>query len=1044
MPRPFTRAFYLFFIFLSVHGGNSFSQSTDKNFILARTYKLPRTTVSDKIQDASQDVSYIDGLGRPLQSISAHASPQLSGSTPNDLVSHTEYDAYGRVSKVYAPSPMNGSGGFQAVTNVITNAVNYYNSSSNFSQPNDRVYTLTEYEPSPLNRVRKQFAVGSDRAVDISYGVNGSNEIKRYVVSGNGVTEDGTYGANQLTFVRTADENNNEAKEFKDKNGRVILKASNAGNGDWLNTFYVYDDFSQLRFVLQPQYQVESNTDKYAFRYQYNEKGLLTSKYVPGGGTTTMAYDERDRLKESTDGKGRTTYFKYDDLNRVIETGERIVTTENPLVKTHYDNYSPSFGAAAGFSNELGDYPGGNRSNIKGKVTFTATRVLYADGNYNANDAWMYTTTYYDDRFNVIQTTRSLYDIGGTSFERTTRQLRFDGRVEKELILQSVGTGNHSVEKIYSYDHADRPLSTRYVVRSDNAIKKDIVLSANRYDALGQLKTKFLYSPSPSDDKFREQLDYTYVPRSWMSKVTGKTSVGDNFGVELKYGNPSQASQQFNGNIAEMTWRQGGGTWVGYKFTYDEAKRLKNAEGLTYGFQERISEYDKNGNIKYLQRYNGTTKWDDLTYEYNGNQLTKVTDSGNSDGFNNGSSASGDDYSYDGVGNATRDANRGIGNDGIAYNFLNLPRQVGINGNTVQYFYDATGNKLRMQNGGTNTKYAGAFEYNDQNYLTRIATEEGQINVTSNGAAIGDYSFEYYLRDHQGNTRMVINEAGTMVQETEYFPFGLAIPRTAGSNKYKFLGKETQPETKWIDLQARFFDPTIGRFMSVDPETEGQLEFSPYHYSYNNPIRFSDPDGRFPECCGGVGDFLTGVGQAFTEDFVGAASPIKASPGYVGAYNSGRTAGHYAAMVVGATEVAGGIIGDVGAVVGEIGSVGIATPVAVPLAAASTTAILHGTAMGAKAAENLRNDKGRVNADGLQGARDAQKATLKGRAPKEIDRVDIPKLDPNGKPLHGQQPHAHIKDKSKVAVNQDGSYKHGDKPLTQKVTDWLKNHGWNL
>ena len=56
--------------------------------------------------------------------------------------------------------------------------------------------------------------------------------------------------------------------------------------------------------------------------------------------------------------------------------------------------------------------------------------------------------------------------------------------------------------------------------------------------------------------------------------------------------------------------------------------------------------------------------------------------------------------------------------------------------------------------------------------------------------------------------------------------------------------KETQLETGHIDLQARFYDPTIGRFTIIDPETEGQLEFSPYHYSFNNPIRFSDPDGE--------------------------------------------------------------------------------------------------------------------------------------------------------------------------------------------------------
>jgi hypothetical protein len=84
-----------------------------------------------------------------------------------------------------------------------------------------------------------------------------------------------------------------------------------------------------------------------------------------------------------------------------------------------------------------------------------------------------------------------------------------------------------------------------------------------------------------------------------------------------------------------------------------------------------------------------------------------------------------------------------------------------------------------------------ALAYNSSNYLTRIATEEGQINITNCG---NDYAFEYYLKDHLGKTRMVMNEAGTMVQETEYFSFGLAIARTSGSNKYLYNGTELQPE----------------------------------------------------------------------------------------------------------------------------------------------------------------------------------------------------------------------------------------------------------
>ncbi|PWJ53083.1 RHS repeat-associated protein [Dyadobacter jejuensis] len=128
----------------------------------------------------------------------------------------------------------------------------------------------------------------------------------------------------------------------------------------------------------------------------------------------------------------------------------------------------------------------------------------------------------------------------------------------------------------------------------------------------------------------------------------------------------------------------------------------------------------------------------------------------------------------------------------------------------------------------------------------------------------GAYEVNYYLRDHLGNVRMVLNEDGSLLQETDYYPFGLEIDRNSPvvglnarneTNRYNFLGKETEIATGYIDLQARFYDPTVGRFTTIDPETEGQLEFSPYHYSFNNPIRFSDPDGRFA-CCGGPGAML--------------------------------------------------------------------------------------------------------------------------------------------------------------------------------------------
>ncbi|WP_348068643.1 RHS repeat-associated core domain-containing protein [Dyadobacter sp.] len=93
------------------------------------------------------------------------------------------------------------------------------------------------------------------------------------------------------------------------------------------------------------------------------------------------------------------------------------------------------------------------------------------------------------------------------------------------------------------------------------------------------------------------------------------------------------------------------------------------------------------------------------------------------------------------------------------------------------------------------------------------------------------------------------------MQQTDYYPFGLEIDRNNpiqpqnvrnGINRYNFLRKETQVATGYIDLQARFYDPTIGRFIAVDPMAEKMQSCSPYSYGFNNPIKFVDADGQYP------------------------------------------------------------------------------------------------------------------------------------------------------------------------------------------------------
>ncbi|WP_407431174.1 colicin E3/pyocin S6 family cytotoxin, partial [Arcticibacter sp.] len=127
--------------------------------------------------------------------------------------------------------------------------------------------------------------------------------------------------------------------------------------------------------------------------------------------------------------------------------------------------------------------------------------------------------------------------------------------------------------------------------------------------------------------------------------------------------------------------------------------------------------------------------------------------------------------------------------------------------------------------------------------LDFIQTEEGRI--VNNGGA---YKYEYNLSDHLGNVRYSFdsyNGSVRQLQRDDYYPFGLRIARLAGTvaNKYLYNGKEIQDELNQYDYEARFYDPVIGRFTTIDPLADEFENVSPYNYALNNPILMIDPTG---------------------------------------------------------------------------------------------------------------------------------------------------------------------------------------------------------
>ena len=243
---------------------------------------------------------------------------------------------------------------------------------------------------------------------------------------------------------------------------------------------------------------------------------------------------------------------------------------------------------------------------------------------------------------------------------------------------------------------------------------------------------------------------------------------------------------------------------------------------------------------------------DNLTYTYNGNQLTKISDSVEDPtyvgafNFKDGADNSAE-YTYDAVGNMTSDKNKGI--TSITYNDINQPHKITFSdGKTTEYVYSYDGTKLQTihktpqpQTSNTTT-YCGNMIY-ENGALKQMLVDGGY--VTFIGATP---VYHFYIQDHLGNNRVVAKANGTVEQINHYYPYGgLMADICTGSDvqPYKYNGKELDRMhgLDTYDYGARQHNAATGRWDRMDQLAEENPEVSPYVYCHNNPINKIDPDG---------------------------------------------------------------------------------------------------------------------------------------------------------------------------------------------------------
>ena len=153
-----------------------------------------------------------------------------------------------------------------------------------------------------------------------------------------------------------------------------------------------------------------------------------------------------------------------------------------------------------------------------------------------------------------------------------------------------------------------------------------------------------------------------------------------------------------------------------------------------------------------------------------------------------------------------------------------------------------------LENGKRNNHFSTSYKYDLMGNILSLR-REGLLN-SGNYVTIDDNGIvmHFYVKDHLGSNRLVVDGNGNIEEVNHYYPFGALMGDRCGvsRNNYKYIGKELDTMYGWNmqDHEARWYDPVVGRWIVTDPLQGKYASVSPYCYVISNPIKFIDPEGN--------------------------------------------------------------------------------------------------------------------------------------------------------------------------------------------------------
>ncbi|MGH2666740.1 DUF6443 domain-containing protein [Flavobacterium sp.] len=570
----------LILLFFTVSGARAQTFSDD-NFVytVAPKKKVKAANFNTLTKDEmSQNVTYFDGLGRPIQTIAIG-----QGGTGQDIITPMEYDGFGRQAIEYLPYPAaNVSNSYPRIdpNTAITTAKGIYSAAKYDNTTNP--FSEKAFEQSPLNRVLKQAAPGvswkmnSGHEIKIEYQTNmDADAVKLYKANANwevglglykiSLPEPGSYAEGKLYKTVTYDENsganpsesNGSTVEFKNKEGQIILKRT-YDSGERHDTYYVYDLYGNLTYVLPPKVAGAINDEVLnglCYQYKYDLRNRLVEKKLPGKQWEFIVYDKLDRVvatgpafspfkNETIEGWLIT---KYDAFGRPVYTGWSGQASNSVARKTLQDaqNVSSALFETKVNSGIIDDIPVYYSNSTITPANFKLLTVTYFD-DYAFPNAEGLPTTIEGQAVSVnvkglvtgswtraITTASATLGENATTFYDTRSRVvgirtqnHLGGYTNTDSILDFTGKSISTVTK-HKRTSGDTELTIKedYLYSAQDRLLTHIhrvnggaaeVLADNTYDDLGQLSTK---SVGNSAGAPLQKVQYKYNVRGWLTGI---------------------------------------------------------------------------------------------------------------------------------------------------------------------------------------------------------------------------------------------------------------------------------------------------------------------------------------------------------------------------------------------------------------------------------------------------------------------------------------------------------------------------------------------